>query len=81
MPEVSAALKNVYFDSAASPFLYNERVFSTVLDVLGPDKILFATDYPLLSHTRLLKQVQHQSWPEDVNNKVLGGNAKRLLGI
>ena len=46
MPEVGAALKNVYFDSAASPFLYRPTIYRAVADVVGVERILFASDYP-----------------------------------
>ena len=43
MPEVPAIIENVYFDTAASPFLYNPEVFATVAGLVGADKILFAS--------------------------------------
>ena len=35
MPEVEDSLSNVYFDSAASPFLYDASVFPTVAGLVG----------------------------------------------
>ena len=46
MPEVAEALGNVYFDTAASPFLYDARVFDVVAGLVGPEKILLGSDYP-----------------------------------
>jgi len=40
MPEVADALSNTYFDTAASPFLYSDRIFELVSDLLGPERIL-----------------------------------------
>lgn len=40
-------LRNVYYDTAASPLLYEPRVWRTVLDLVGAGKVLFGTDYPL----------------------------------
>ena len=81
MPEVAEALRNVYFDSAASPFLYTPNVFVNAVNLVGPEKVLFGTDYPLISHERLLGQVESQPLSQDVRDAILGGNARRLLGI
>src|SRR5690606_39024050 len=45
MPEVRAALTNVYYDTAASFFLYEESIFRHVMG-WAASKVLFATDYP-----------------------------------
>ncbi len=81
MPEVSEALRNVYFDSAASPFLYTPNVFANAINLVGQDKVLFGTDYPLISHKRLLDQVESQDLDHRAKASILGGNAQRLLGL
>ena len=81
MPEISEAMRNVYFDSAASPFLYTPNVFTNAVNLVGPHKVLFGTDYPLISHKRLLAQVESQSLDPETKAAVLGGNARRLLGL
>ena len=40
MPEVAEGLGNVYFDTAASPFLYDARVFTVVASLVGADRVL-----------------------------------------
>ena len=81
MPEVAEALGNVYFDTAASPFLYRDDIFKHVIEIAGPDKILFGTDYPLIRQGRLLKSVRSLYLPEEVKDMILGGNAKRILNL
>jgi predicted TIM-barrel fold metal-dependent hydrolase len=81
MPEVRKALANVYFDSAASPFLYNPKIYSQVAAIAGDDKILLGSDWPLLAQDRLVKEVQSADLPDDSKEKILGGNAARLLGL
>ena len=49
MPEVKKTLANVYFDSAASPFLYSPRIYTQAIETVGSEKLLFGSDYPLLS--------------------------------
>ena len=47
MPEVRRAAANVYYDTAASPLLYDAAVFRWVAGMVGAGKVLFGTDYPL----------------------------------
>lgn len=46
-PFVRSTFRNVYYDTAASPLLYDNRIWRSVLDVVGPKKILFGSDFPL----------------------------------
>ena len=48
---------------------------------MGPDKILFATDYPLIRPRRLLPQVEASGLEAGDQALILGGNAARLFGI
>ena len=81
MPEVGAALSNVYFDSAASPFLYRSDIYARVGDLVGTDRILFATDYPLMPPSRPLAEVANTRLTECQRRQILGENAIRLLGL
>jgi predicted TIM-barrel fold metal-dependent hydrolase len=81
MPEVAGELKNVYFDTAATPFLYKVEIFRMVRDLIGSEKILFGSDYPLLSPKRILDQVESAGLTEDEKAGIIGNNAKLLLSI
>jgi predicted TIM-barrel fold metal-dependent hydrolase len=81
MPEVKIALKNVYFDTAASPFLYSPEVYRETARLAGSEKILFGTDYPLLTPRRLLNEIESLNLAEEIKNKILYENASRLLNI
>jgi predicted TIM-barrel fold metal-dependent hydrolase len=81
MPEVKEAFKNVYFDTAASPFLYSPRVYCQVSELVGADKILFGSDYPLLPPGRLLREFDSVELPGEARALILSGNARRLLSI
>ncbi len=81
MPEVKQAMKNVYFDTAASPFLYSPQVYKQVSQLVGADKILFGSDYPVLAQTRLLQEINSTDLPEEAKSLILYGNARRLLKI
>ena len=81
MPEVKKAMSNVFFDTAASPFLYNPQVYTQVTQLVGGDKILFGSDYPLLAQSRVLDEIRSLDMPEETKKLILSGNAQRLLGI
>jgi predicted TIM-barrel fold metal-dependent hydrolase len=79
MPEVARALANVLFDTAATVFLYKPEIFEQVSGIVGSDKILFATDYPLMHQNRVLAQVQSARLPAEDKAKILGDNAQKML--
>ena len=81
MPEVKKALENAYFDTAASPFLYRPQIYHHAIQLVGADKILFGSDYPLLAPSRLINEIRSLGLPEETTNLILSGNAQRLLGI
>ena len=81
MPEADAVLANVYFDSAASPFLYRPGVYSMAAQLVGAERILFGSDYPLLRHSRVLGELDGQPLSLEQRRQIVGGNAVRLLGL
>ncbi|MFB0558994.1 MAG: amidohydrolase family protein [Dehalococcoidales bacterium] len=81
MPEVKKAMSNVFFDTAASPLLYAPQVYTQVIQLVGADKVLFGSDYPLLDQPRLLGEIKALDLPEETKNLILSGNARGLLGI
>ena len=81
MPEVASALQNVFFDTAATPFLYRPEIFRYIAEIAGVDKILFGTDYPLMPQNRVMKQLRSLDMGVDAEKLILGDNAKRLLGL
>ena len=80
--------RNVYYDTAASPLLYDRQVYRRVVDLVGAERVLFGTDYPLLTHPRATREPEFLRdladargaglTPEE-EGKVLGGNVLRLL--
>ena len=81
MPEVKQAIKNVYFDTAASPLLYSPQIYGQVIRLAGADRILFGSDYPLLEQGRVITEIASLDLPQETKNQILAGNAQRLLGI
>jgi predicted TIM-barrel fold metal-dependent hydrolase len=81
MPEVAKTMANVYYDTAASPFLYSKKIYATVSEIVGVKKILFGSDFPLLSPQRYFRELQGSGLPKEDQRKILGLNFSRLLGL
>lgn len=79
MPEVHAACSRVYYDSAASYLLYAGTIFQNVL-AWAPGRVLWGTDYPLLSQHSDLARIRALNLPVDLADGLLGGNLAHLLG-
>ena len=77
--EVRDVLQNVYFDTAASPFLYEPQVYRIAQHTIGLDRILFGSDYPLLSPRRYFDDMQAGGLNADEIKAICGRNAHRLL--
>ena len=80
-PEIKEALSNVYFDTAASPFLYDLKVFKSGVSLVGSGSILLGSDYPIIQIGRLLDQIQEAGLSDPDRNAIIGSNAAKLLGI
>lgn len=46
-PKVRNELRNVYYDLAACPLLYESSIYRKLIDTVGHKKIIWGTDYPL----------------------------------
>lgn len=81
MPEVRAALQNTSFDTAASSLLYDPKVYRVAADLVGAERILFGSDFPLQSQKRCIERVEEAPLSAEERSLVLGENARRLLGL
>ena len=79
--EIKEYLKNIYFDTAASPFLYDAEIYRLAVQLVGSDKILFGSDYPLLPPQRYFKEMAKAGLPDSQIKKICGLNAAGLLRI
>ncbi len=90
MPEVKEAFKNVYYDLAANPLVYETRSIRSVVDMVGAEKILFGSDFPLLIYPRESKKKGFEMFLEDIREnaglnreewlKIMKTNAEGILG-
>ena len=90
MPEVRKACQNVYYDTSASPLLYQAAVFPNTVQLVGAHKVLFGTDFPLICLPKRQNEPNFETFVEYVRESgldssaledVLGGNAARLFGL
>ena len=80
MPEVAEGLANVYVDTAATPLLYGPAIYRQVAELVGSERILFGSDYPLISQQRQRQAIEDSLGDdEDGRRLILGENACRLL--
>ena len=81
MGEIREKFRNVYYDTAATPFLYDERIYRAAKALGLCEKILFGSDFPLLPHSRYLSALEQSGLSAGEKQLILGKNAKKLLGI
>lgn len=81
MPEIQRVAANVWYDTAATIFLYRPTILPVVAQIVGADRILFASDYALLRQRRVIEHIEQSGLDQESRAMVLGGNAQRLLGI
>ena len=78
--EVKEILGNTWFDTAASPFLYGPEMYRVAGEIIGFEKVLLGSDYPLLNPGRYLEEMASAGLAPESIKKVAGENAARLLG-
>ena len=79
--EVKSALANVYVDTAASPYLYDADIYRIALEILGPGRVLFGSDYPLLPPERYFAEMRAGGLSPLEIHQISGGCARKLLKL
>jgi predicted TIM-barrel fold metal-dependent hydrolase len=79
MPELREKFRNVYYDTAATPYLYDRRIYSAANALGLCEKILFGSDFPLLRPSRYLDALEESGLSAEEKQLILGGNAQRLF--
>ena len=79
--EVPEVLANCWFDTAAFPFLYRPEVLPAMARAVGPEKMLFGSDYPLLPPSRYRRDFERSGLSETELAGLFGQNAAALLSL
>ena len=75
-------LRNVYYDTAASPLLYGPEVWSKA----PAGRVLFGSDYPLVLYpprgvSAEIQGIVHEARTAHAEQAIFADNANRLLGL
>ena len=79
---------NLYFDTSASPLLYDPGVFRRAVSLVGAGRILYGSDYPLLLHPKVSRTPEFGRFLGEIAGagldpadraQILGSNIRRLL--
>ncbi len=81
MPEIQTITTNVWYDTAATMYLYRSYIFPAAAKLVGADRILFASDYGLLRQKRVIDHITQSGLDEESLRRILGENARQLLGL
>ena len=76
--QMKERLKNIWYDTAASVFLYGPEIYDMALKAGVLEKVLFGTDYPLLTPDRYYSDIDQSGLTLDQKRMVLSKNAQAL---
>ncbi len=79
MPEIQRIAAHVWYDTAATIYLYQKNIFPIVSQLVGSNRILFASDYGLLRQQRVINHIKQSGLDDIALDRVLGNNALELL--
>jgi len=81
MPEVAELCKRLWFDTAAGPFLYAPSAYRSVVDLIGAQRLLFGSDFPLLDARRYREAFASAGLDKTELQLVMGGAAESVFGL
>ena len=79
MPELRPILADVYYDTSAVPYLYDAGIYRAVEATAGAHKLLFGSDYALLSPARYREGLNALS--SAARAAICGDNARKVFKL
>ena len=81
----AGVLPNVFYDTAASPLLYDAGIWPRALPSFGGERVMFGSDFPLNLYPKLdeapgLSRFVAEARNGGASTAVMGANAARLFG-
>ncbi len=71
---------NIFYDTAASPYVYKAGVYKAAIQAVGADRILLGSDYPLISPKRYFDEMNRAGLTQPEIDSICGENAARIFG-
>jgi uncharacterized protein len=75
--------RNLYLDTSNAAHMLSRRDFIRLMNIHGPDRILFGTDWPWFGHKEELAFIQgllkEAEFTQEEQSKIFGGNFAKLL--
>jgi len=81
MKEIKEKFKNVYYDTAIAPFLYDYKIYDCIKALDLCKKILFGSDFPVLPPSRYMEAFDSCNLSDEEKRLIFGANAEKLLGL
>lgn len=79
MPELRQVLADAYYDTSAVPYLYDAGIYRAAEATAGAQKLLFGSDYPLLSPARYREGLN--ALPSAARAAICGDNARKVFKL
>jgi predicted TIM-barrel fold metal-dependent hydrolase len=79
MPELRQVLADAYYDTSAVPYLYDTGIYRAVEATAGAGKLLFGSDYALLSPARYREGLEALS--PAIRACICGDNARKVFKL
>ena len=58
--------QNVRYDTAANPLLYDIKSIKTVISMVGPNRLLYGSDFPLLLYPSVKREMDFSLFIHDI---------------
>jgi hypothetical protein len=79
--EAPGLFADIYYDTAASPFVYRTDIYRVAAQLAGVDRILFGSDYPLISPKRYFTEMKQSGLSDLDIDSISGENAARIFRV
>lgn len=73
--------EDVFFDTSCSAEFMGFSQFEKMIRIHTPEKVLFATDLPWTNPEQEIRKIQSLCISQEEKEKILGENARQLLGL
>ena len=79
--EAREVLSQVAYDTAASPFLYDPAIYAVAVKIVGAQRVLFGSDYPLIVPDRYFEEMAAAGLTEEDQSWIKGRSASKWLNL